>query len=166
MTKKEIFQKRLDQLNADVAESNRRVRGSSKGWEKEAESKMEPWRRLENPDKGGLGGKTYLHSGVTTRNRSRSAKEQIKRLNEADPMVISTDSEGKLKKKRGRITRTGKKSRKDLEAMLKREEEAKAQGLTEYEILKGKGKKNKKKKKIRSFKPKKPVTGMLEAQGY
>ena len=26
--------------------------------------------------------------------------------------------------------------------------------------------KNKKKKKIRSFKPKKPVTGMLEAQGY
>ena len=166
MTKKEIYQKRLDQLNADVAESNRRIRGSSKGWEKEAESKMEPWRRLENPDKKGLGGKTYLHSGVTTRNRSRSAKEYIKRLNEADPMVISTDSEGKLKKKRGRITRAGRKTRKDLEAMLKREEEAKAQGLTEYEVLKGKGKKNKKKKKIRSFKPKKPVTGMLEAQGY
>ena len=163
MKKKEIFQKRLDQLNADVAESNRRIRGSSKGWEKEAEAKMEPWRRLDNPDKGGLGGKTYLHSGVTHRNKSRSAKEQIKRLNEADPLVISTDSEGKLKKKRGRITRTGKKSRKDLEAMLKREEEAKAQGLTEYEVLKGKGKK---KKKIRSFKPKKPVTEMLESQGY
>ena len=163
MKKKEIFQKRLDQLNADVAESNRRIRGSSKGWEKEAEAKMEPWRRLNNPDKKGLGGKTYLHSGVTTRNKSRSAKEQIKRLNEADPMVISTDSEGKLKKKKGRITRAGRKSRKDLEAMLKREEEAKAQGLTEYEVLKGKGKK---KKKIRSFKPKKPVTGMLEAQGY
>ena len=81
-------------------------------------------------------------------------------------MVISTDSEGKLKKKRGRITRTGRKSRKDLEAMLKREEEAKAQGLTEYEVLKGKGKKNKKKKKIRSFKPKKPVKGILESQGY
>ena len=30
----------------------------------------------------------------------------------------------------------------------------------------GKEKKNKKKKKIRSFKPKKPVKGILESQGY
>ncbi len=147
MKKKEIFQKRLDQLNADVAESNRRVRGSSKGWEKEAEAKMEPWRRLENPDKGGLSGKTYLHSGVTTRNRSRSAKEQIKRLNEADPMVISTDSEGKLKKKRGRITRTGKRSFSDRYIDPKKIADTRKRAA-----------KNKKRKK--------PVTGLLEKQGY
>ena len=147
MTKKEIFQKRLDQLNADVAESNRRIRGSSKGWEKEAEAKMEPWRRLENPDKKGLGGKTYLHSGVTTRNRSRSAKEQVQRYGD-----VSTSS--------------GRNTKKQLKSILEREKEAKEKGLTEYEILKKKEKKEKKKKKIRSFKPKKPVTGMLEAQGY
>ncbi len=157
MKKKEIFQKRLDQRNADSAEGNRRIRGYSKGWEKEAEAKMEPWRRLENPDKGGLGGKTYLHSGVTTRNKSRSPKEQIDRLNDADPWVIRKE-DGKIVKKRGRITKAGKKQRKDLKAMLKREEEAKAQGLTEHEVLKGKGKKNKKRKK--------PVKGILEQQGY
>ena len=157
MKKKILYQKRLDQQRADTAEHNRRVRGYSTKEEKEAEAKMEPWRRLENPDKKGLGGKTYLHSGVTTRNRSRSAKEQIKRLNEADPMVISTDSEGKLKKKRGRITSAGRKSRKQLKAMLAREKKAKEMGLTEYEMLKGKGTKKRRKKSIK---------GILEEQGY
>ena len=144
MKKKEIYKRRLDQLNADVAENNRRVRGHSRGWEKEAEAKMDPWRRLSNPDPGGLGGKTYLHSGIVERPRSKSPEEQIDRL------------PGYAKK--GRLTRAGKKSRKQLRNIVAREKEAKAKGLTEYELLKGKegG------KKLR----KKSIKGILEEQGY
>jgi len=151
MTKKEIYQRRLEQQRADTAESNRRIRGYSTKEEKDAEAKMEPWRRLRNPDKGGLGGKTYLHSGIVERPRSKSSQEQIDRLTAYE--------------KKGRLTSAGKKSREQLKNIVAREKEAKEKGLTEYELLKRKEKKNKK-KKIRSFKPKKPVTGMLEAQGY
>ena len=151
MKKKILYQKRLDQQRADTAEHNRRVRGYSTKEEKEAEAKMEPWRRLENPDKKGLGGKTYLHSGVTTRNRSRSAKERIKRLNEADPRMTN------FAPIKGHITDAGRKSRKDLKAMLAREKKAKEMGLTEYEMLKGKGTKKRRKKSIK---------GILEEQGY
>ena len=111
---------------------------------KEFEAEMEPWRTSDFSDKGGLGGKTYLHSGVTTRNRSRSTKEQAQRYGDMS-------------------TSAGRNTKKQLKSILEREKEAKEKGLTEYEILK---RKEKKKKKIRSFKPKKPVTGMLEAQGY
>jgi hypothetical protein len=144
MKKKEIYKRRLNQLNADVAENNRRVRGHSRGWEKKAEAKMDPWRRLSNPDPGGLGGKTYLHSGIVERPRSKSAEEQIDRLTRYA--------------KKGRLTRAGKKSRKQLRNIVAREKEAKAKGLTEYELLKGKegG------KKLR----KKSIKGILEEQGY
>ena len=157
MKAKEIRQKRIDQVNADSAEGNRRTRGYSKGWEKKAEEKMEPWRKLENPDEGGLAGKTYLHSGVTSREYSRTPKEQIRRLNLADPLVISKDSEGKIKKKIGRITKKGRQQRKDLRKVIKERSEAEAQGLTQYEVKQGKGKKNKRKKS---------KTGLLEMQGY
>ena len=144
MKKKKIYKKRLEQQRADTAEHNRRVRGYSTQEEKEAEAKMDPWRRLSNPDPGGLGGKTYLHSGIVERPRSKSPEEQIDRIT------------GYAKK--GRLTRAGKKSRKQLRNIVAREKEAKAKGLTEYELLKGKegG------KKLR----KKSIKGILEEQGY
>jgi len=147
--KKDIVKKRLDQANADRAENNRRVRGTSKGWEKDAESKMEPWRKLENKDEGGLAGKTYIHSGETTRNKSRTPDEQIKYLNKAGNWVAN---------KNGKITKAGRKQRKQLRNIQNRRQEAKDAGLTEKEMINLYGKEWMEDKPSEDLKGKKGVT--------
>tara|TARA_Y100001951_G_scaffold72823_1_gene59743 strand:- start:42 stop:632 length:591 start_codon:yes stop_codon:yes gene_type:complete len=129
MTRKEILKKRRTQRNADIAEHNRRVRYRRWGLDEDKhysrkkskdykdESQMEPWRRLQKPEnetpqqaqkRKGIGGETYIHSGVTTRNRSRSLPEQIKYMKDAE------------KSGEGRITKYGRKNIKTMQAIIDR----------------------------------------------
>lgn len=90
MTKEERLKLEKVQLKADIAEHNRKVRGGS--WEdrNEAEKKMYPHRRLTK--KSAIPKKDQEPQWINTPRKSRSLKEQQKKL-------LSHQNKGELTKR-------------------------------------------------------------------
>jgi len=150
MTRKEILRRKGIQNEADIAEHNRLVRYRRHGKDKdkhysrkkskdyEAESKMEPWRRLQSPEnetpedrkkRRGLGGETYIHTAKDDP-PSRTLDEQIKYMKDAE------------KSGEGRITRHGRKNLKTMQDIVDKPD----YGLTTFQYNVKKAREAKKKK--------------------
>ena len=150
MTRKEILRRKGIQNEADIAEHNRLVRYRRHGKDKdkhysrkkskdyEAESKMEPWRRLQTPEnespedrkkRRGLGGETYIHTAKDDP-PSRTLDEQIKYMKDAE------------KSGEGRITRHGRKNLKTMQDIVDKPD----YGLTTFQYNVKKAREAKKKK--------------------
>ena len=150
MTRKEILRRKGIQNEADIAEHNRLVRYRRHGKDKdkhysrkkskdyEAESKMEPWRRLQSPEnetpedrkkRKGLGGETYIHTAKDDP-PSRTLDEQIKYMKDAE------------KSGEGRITRHGRKNLKTMQDIVDKPD----YGLTTFQYNVKKAREAKKKK--------------------
>ena len=150
MTRKEILRRKGIQNEADIAEHNRLVRYRRHGKDKDkhysrkkskdykAESKMEPWRRLQSPEnetpedrkkRKGLGGETYIHTAKDDP-PSRTLDEQIKYMKDAE------------KSGEGRITRHGRKNLKTMQDIVDKPD----YGLTTFQYNVKKAREAKKKK--------------------